>query len=248
MNASTCRRFAGTLNLRLLTYDCKRYYRRDNNEIPIRTITALLLLSTKYDFKHIRTDIIVHISKHYPMDLDEYEEINGDEDSPLFAATRIDCHIPLLKAVFTADVDVLLPILYYACCSYSIGTIFDHAGSLGLECVRILIEGREKLASAMNELIAKLPEHVSGLVCLNNLLCAREARFVDLEESFNQTDLVEIAGYTVARDHLRGICPRCNVFTQTFINKQRQELWEKVPSYFGFSAWGELQEKLSEIK
>ncbi len=43
------------------------YYHRDNDNTSLDAVVALLLLSTKYDFKDIRNDVVIQISKHYPM-------------------------------------------------------------------------------------------------------------------------------------------------------------------------------------
>ncbi len=122
-----------------------RYYHRDNNNTPLEVVTSLLLLSTKYDFKHIRTDVILQISKHYPMNLRDYCAMDFDK-SKLFGRTREGCHFPLLHAAVTADVDILLPVLYYAASDFSMTAILDHHGdALGIECLKILLKGREKL-------------------------------------------------------------------------------------------------------
>ncbi len=111
-----------------------RYYHRDNDNTPLEVVTSLLLLSTKYDFKHIRSDVIRQIAKHYPTTLRDYCAIDFDS-SKLFGRTREGCHFPLLRAAVTADVNILLPALYYAASDFSITVILDHEGdALGMEC------------------------------------------------------------------------------------------------------------------
>ncbi len=43
------------------------YYRHDKNDASPRTVAALLVLSTKYDFSDIRADVVVQLSRFYPM-------------------------------------------------------------------------------------------------------------------------------------------------------------------------------------
>ena len=56
-----------------------RYYNRDDEETPLDIIIALLVLSAKYDFKDLMKDVVMQISKEYPMTLKEMDEvIEGD--------------------------------------------------------------------------------------------------------------------------------------------------------------------------
>jgi len=84
------------------------YYDRDDDETPFEVVTALLLLSTKYDFTSIRRDVIKHISRHYPTTLEEYEALDGS-DSRFFGRARHKCHFELLSVAFKAQADILLP-------------------------------------------------------------------------------------------------------------------------------------------
>ncbi|KLO16675.1 hypothetical protein SCHPADRAFT_822876, partial [Schizopora paradoxa] len=43
-----------------------RYHDRSSANTPLQTVIALLLLSTKYDFKDLRGDVIYQISKQFP--------------------------------------------------------------------------------------------------------------------------------------------------------------------------------------
>jgi len=227
----------------------RQYYRRDNDEVPLEMITALLVLSTKYDFKHIRTDVIVHLSKHYPMDLNAYEKID-DDDASLFGITRADCHIILLKAVFTADVDVLLPVIFYACADYDLEFILHDHGLgedlLAPECLHTLIKGREYLKHAATDLIAKLPDE--GVICPVNQPCALVIRLVGLAYYLNKPNLSVIEGSNIAANCVKNTCVHCAHNVGQRVNEGRQKIWDQIPSYFGFPEWTELQEKLANIQ
>ncbi len=67
----------------------------------------------------IRKDVVIQISKHYPMTLQESDfDPVEDDNSPLFGRKRGDCPFPFLSATFTAGLDVLLPALYFTCSEY----------------------------------------------------------------------------------------------------------------------------------
>jgi len=99
------------------------YYEHDNDNTPLEIVTALLLLSTKYDLTNIRKDIIKHLSRHYPTTLTENEAL--DEDDETFGGTRGACHLELLEASVTAQADILLPTRYYACTAFTVNKIFE---------------------------------------------------------------------------------------------------------------------------
>jgi len=81
------------------------------------------------------------------MTLKEFDDVDTIMTPMLFGLPRQYCHLDLLKAAFTADVDVLLPSLYYACADHPVSVILLEAGNLelGRKCVNTLLEGREML-------------------------------------------------------------------------------------------------------
>ena len=45
----------------------RSYHKYDSDSTPLDTVVALLLLSSKYDFKDIRTNTILQISRQFPI-------------------------------------------------------------------------------------------------------------------------------------------------------------------------------------
>jgi len=66
---------------------------------------ALLTLSTKYDFKHIRAGVITQVSRYYPMTLVGY-----DEERVLDGHTREQCSAALLKAAWIAHATIFVAV------------------------------------------------------------------------------------------------------------------------------------------
>lgn len=240
-------------NLLMTVYE-RQYYRHDNDETPLEIITALLHLSTKYDFKHIRRDVIAHVSKHYPMTPEAFATVL-DDTAPLFGCSRYDCCFPLLKAAFTANVDVLLPILFYACTTCTLGDILEKAGFLGSECLLTLIRGKSTLNSSINSVLAMMPGDL--LEMSGAWECRREEessgcfsngpfRVKCLENYIDTSDLVLLEGDVLIKECLEGLCPKCGEKLANLIDEHRKRIWGNVPDYFGFPDWDVLQTNLKE--
>lgn len=227
-----------------------RYYYRDDDDTPLEKITALLVLSTKYDFHHIRTDIIVQISKHYPMSLNEYHDLD-DDDFKIFGTDRGSCHFPLLGACLKADVDVLLPLLYYACSDYPMDSILVGAKNESIDPPYLitLVRGRDLLKDQMNKLVAKLPEDLRGghIVCPGTKSCRKVAHFTGMEKFCNGADLGDIRGEQIAR-FVHHACSDCLGQLTKMIDNKRQQIWDEIPSYFGSPGWDHVKENLDKIR
>ncbi len=169
----------------------------------------------------------------------------------LFGRERWDCHFPLLVAAFTADVDVLLPTLYFACSNYStIDEVIDQANSMTPECLLTLIKGREKSDIEANKLISGLPddllEEVRTSACTRMEPCLRNALYTRLFKLINHR-FSAIQGSRVVAYHLSPVCASCSSFVTKAIEKKREEIWANIPFHFGFPAWDVLQEGLEQI-
>ncbi|KLO08386.1 hypothetical protein SCHPADRAFT_610385 [Schizopora paradoxa] len=224
------------------------YYRRDDNSTPLEVIVSLLLLSTKYDFNVVRKDIVLQISRQYPMDLHEYEALDNDFES-LFGRNRLGCHFPLLSAALTAEVHVLLPCLYFACSDFSIEEIFLRTNSMSREDLRTLMVGRELLDNEVNAFIISLPERLRlsepRIRCQN--ACLENAFFVNLN-TFAHTNFENFTGRTIVKSCLFGsVCNWCHSALTRIIDDKREEIWNAIPSLFKFREWDVLEGELRDI-
>ncbi|KLO16685.1 hypothetical protein SCHPADRAFT_937713 [Schizopora paradoxa] len=226
-----------------------RYHDRHSDGTPLETVVALLVLSTKYDFKNIRNDVIFQISRHYPMTFRDY--LSKDIGHlPLFGRTREDCHFYLLNAAFRADIDVLLPTLYLACSDASIKSLLGTYAIMPSECVNRLLMGRESLVEQQDRLVADLPERLREAIgknaCRKGCSCLKKAFYGSLSELIN-ANFGGLDGAFIATFHLNGVCSDCSPFVVNEINTKRQEIWKNIPEYFGCRSWDALQKKLKEI-
>ncbi|KLO07745.1 hypothetical protein SCHPADRAFT_881288, partial [Schizopora paradoxa] len=200
------------------------YYNRDDDDTPLETIVALLPLSTKYDFKVVRKNVILHISRHYAMTLQEYDALYIKK-APMFGKARNQCHFPLLAAAVTANVDVLLPGLFLACSEFSVREIFSNTQSMPRETLCKLVDGREAMAYVKCELISFLAERLrrydaSG-ECLLETPCLEEAYVWDIGDVVIAS-LGDVIGEKAADNYLSPVCKGCSSFVARTIDEERE--------------------------
>ncbi|KLO08410.1 hypothetical protein SCHPADRAFT_880588 [Schizopora paradoxa] len=222
--------------------DC---YDRDSDQTPLETVVALLVLGTKYDFKHIRRDVVKQISRIYPNSLAAFDRIDQGDYLPhveLFGTQRVDCDFRLLEVCHGADADILLPLLYYACADFDVDWIFNKGG-LNRDCLRTLLKGKFELQCALSTLLASLPDEFRNISCAS---CKVGAYISRLQEIGLGSHLVRYEGSVMVFELLGNGCSRCSKMLEHRINDKRQEIWEKIPSFFGFPEWEELYEGSEE--
>ncbi|KLO08388.1 hypothetical protein SCHPADRAFT_931813 [Schizopora paradoxa] len=224
----------------------RQYYSIDDDETPLEIIIALLLLSTKYDFKHIRRDVIAHVSKFYPMSLHEYDEFK--EPETMFGEHAIESHFKLLKALHAADVDALLPPAYLACVEYVSDALYERASFLGLECFRNLVKGRFDLTYDLNDLMATVSGDLLDQAGVYKCQKEQKIRIHGLNGHVDVPDFRQVEGSAVVENCLDGLCAECKERVVELINEGRKQIWDKVPSYFVFKDdWDTFQAKLKSI-
>lgn len=149
-----------------------------------------------------------------------------------------------------AGADVLLPTLYYAASDFAMKDILEEAGFIGMECLGILLSGRERLDSSINSLVAKLPRELlkkakSG-TC-PNCTTSRSDSIDGLQKFVNTLDLQDLVSHQIVAQCFPWLYQNCAQDFKAVINNARQEIWAKVPSFFGCPGWDVLQARLQEI-
>ncbi|KLO08409.1 hypothetical protein SCHPADRAFT_610717 [Schizopora paradoxa] len=237
----------GVVHLLRTVYE-RQYYCRDDINTPLVVLTSLLELSAKYDFQQIRRDIIVQIMNEYPTSSPDTFDAFNISFAPAFGTERIFCHFPLLKAVFKAKIDALLPLLYYACSGFHYKHILAEADILDAECLHTLILGKAQLLSKTNAIVGRIPDIVRDVVSKCERDCPNVVRITCLEKLLGSASLSHIEGSHAVFLCVKGTCRECDKRIVSKINKQREDLWEEVPSFFGFQGWYHWQilEELSD--
>ncbi|KLO08411.1 hypothetical protein SCHPADRAFT_880591 [Schizopora paradoxa] len=222
------------------------YYDRYDDGTPLETIVALLSLSTKYDFKLIRKDIVKQISRNYPNSLTSFDRIDQQSCVPdfyLFGVHRGDCDFRLLEVCHTADADILLPILYYACAEYDSKWIFKLGDRLNKDCLHTLIKGKFELEHAVSKLLVSLPEELRSISCAS---CKPGPYISHLQNIGIESFLSRYEGSSMLFELSTNCCKRCSKELESQIDAKRKEIWQKIPEFFGFPGWEELRERSEE--
>ncbi len=214
-----------------------RYYKCDDDETSLDVVTALLLLSTKYDFATIRGEVIKHIARHYPTTLEEHET-RSIEGARLFGQTRRTCHFDILRAAFTAQADILLPSLYYASSAFTVRHILEQTHLLDVDCLNTLLVGKHSLEANVRVLTLVFLGEMG--VKSSNCTSTNSGCKIDLDltrnlgKIFISTDVNRFEGQKVSELCLGNFCPMCRQFAVGLINKSRKVFWCLIPKRFGF--------------
>ncbi len=167
------------------------------------------------------------------MTLAAYNDVDDDDNLPMFGKTRQDCHFPLLKAAFTANIQVLLPILYYACADFFVSVIFDEAEFIGPACLRTLIEGKYMLELAISKLVTKLPgellEESEATACNSKDRCLKDGlpRVDGLDDFVGSLNLINLRGALLVRNCFGERCSKCRAKLEKLVDTQAEEIWRR---------------------
>ncbi|KLO06123.1 hypothetical protein SCHPADRAFT_883121 [Schizopora paradoxa] len=231
----------------------RHYFRPERDDTDLDTVNTLLLLSKKYDFKHIQKDVVAHVLRHHPMSLEEQMKLKEIEYHHRKEwSVR---HLKLLKAAVFADIDFLLPLIYYACSDYSIGDILRAAKLVQLDqgTLDTLIEGREEVGSMIRHFIAEVPfttyiEFESN-DCEREGSCLEEIRFFQLGDFFHSTSMKNLStsDFFVFDRCRTDLCKLCREAAEDAVDRERMYVWDRIPRCFGFPGWDVLRTKMEEF-
>ncbi|KLO06116.1 hypothetical protein SCHPADRAFT_1002517 [Schizopora paradoxa] len=228
----------------------RRYYKCYDSNTPLDVVVAILVLSVKYDFEDLMRDVVRQISGQFPMSLQSMDLVVG-KDENIFGVDQLVCGLRLLEAAFQSGVEALLPILFFFCSNALIEDIFQLSDTMSPGCLHTLIKGRDRLIFKVNELVSDLPEllkfDMEESECLRQRRCPSEARYKCLS-GLSKPFFFCVEGEDVVKDHLIHACANCRSSVVKSIEERREEIWAKIPSYFGYPGWEEMQAKLDEIE
>ncbi|KLO06812.1 hypothetical protein SCHPADRAFT_1002099 [Schizopora paradoxa] len=224
------------------------YYISRSDDHPLCKITAILVLSTKYAFESIRTDVIGHLLKHYPMTLSEFDMVDDDQ-ATVFQDLRCFQHFKLLKAALVADADVLLPGLFYVCSDFDLGHIAQSLReTLDKESTWRLLKGRDHLSLAFKRIQWIYLSESEACVKLHapNQPTFDQFRLKDPEATavFDTLTLKDVSGDKLVSTWPHRVCTNCGERLEKLINEEREKIWEELPSYFALPDWDILRAAL----
>ncbi|KAH8119631.1 hypothetical protein DFH11DRAFT_1783342, partial [Phellopilus nigrolimitatus] len=221
----------------------ERNFYRKNQPTAFWTICALLRLSTKYAVDNIRKEVIDHLAMVYPSTLAECDAVHeGKMASVLFRPFR-QHDFALLSLARACSADILLPALFYECASHSVDTILDYKpdgswpGWIGND-LGVCLAGRHKLLVAIRETVFKFLDAPSPTDCVSSrssCFTAKQTRYVENYMFFTINPAV------FRRELIKILCSSCQSALKSSLEEGRNELWKKLPEFFGLPKWEILE-------
>ncbi|KAF8207978.1 hypothetical protein K438DRAFT_1962244 [Mycena galopus ATCC 62051] len=190
-------------------------------------IAAILRLSTKYNVDILRRRALAHISSLYPTTLQEWD-------------LRKD-----------TAMEALLPACMYLCAdSICVDDILDGVSSIDGKHLeldwpdkRACIRGRQNLLIALrSEVFAFLTGSLQIPNCSSPQRCdSSKLRWLQSLEASLGNGCPGIFSIKFPWTSFRkAVCDNCYTASFTDSNRQRQRIWDKLPSYFDMPPWEEL--------
>ncbi|KAJ7213122.1 hypothetical protein GGX14DRAFT_620272 [Mycena pura] len=208
-------------------------------------IAAILRLSTKYNVEFLRRRTLAHIASLYPTTLQEWDQ-RLDNAMEVFNARPFAVFLLAKETGHHA----LLPACMYLCAdTVDINDILDGLASIDgkhieLEWVdkRACIRGRQNLLLALRSEVFAFLTNLKIPNCSSPQRCdsAKLHWLQSLEASLGNgcPGIFSIKFPWIS--FRKAVCETCYSASYNNSNKQRQRIWDKLPSYFDMPSWEEL--------
>ena len=217
--------------------DCRFPHRHKTPDFT--TFSSLLRMTTKYQFREIRSQILLDLLPAYPTKLSEYE------GSSCLGEAVFGSPIPhpnsVLDLFVTCNVAFALPFAYYrACVAGDPASLDTGTGGTALlpDTLRTVLRGQARLEADEVRLVKEvaLKDCTSWGRCLRKSPAGRVLIFDWIHpETATQSGILE------REDSLGSeYCSRCLQAFQQELSKAKKDTWESLPSYFGLPPWDEI--------
>lgn len=189
-----------------------------------------------------------HFSRIYPTTLEEFEAI-GD-DHPLRLRESVTA---LLRVSIEIGVDELFPALYYVYAGNpdpQLQDLFPNA-STGWATLNRLFKGREALGKVSRRIMSIFMAISEGCVVRhqikNKTYNTHSSWRREYEAVFDTHTLWYLSGDSLGQVFPQRICDSCPGFMKEQIDKERKEIWEEIPGYFGLKSWEDIRAELKTL-
>jgi hypothetical protein len=230
-------------------------------------------MSRKYDCKHLRRDALNRLTVEYPSALkdwdatqDSYTRISGDTALPIDVVNTAaeNSFNRVLPAAFLACIETFSLVSIQSClpCIHvemklvqeqilvGVARNDGTTATLSPDLQKICIIGVERFNEAMVEHTFKwLTEPLAPTYkCSSDTICAA-FRALLLCSFFHPRPQTNggLMAWSRWASHQKAIvsrlCQKCQTAGELAHEEAREEMWEQLPSFFGFSEWDELENK-----
>ncbi|KAF4613231.1 hypothetical protein D9613_010941 [Agrocybe pediades] len=239
-------------------------------KIEVKRAVALYRLGNKYGIDYLRDEIEQRLKIAFPSTLREFEQIRGlklvegiSPDLLQFIHDRKFLihpfpHLLLKELILLANlahqfnIKVVLPAIYATLSLFSNAVLLQFRDgkntALNPEVLDTCLIGKEKLVFAIHKAISLRVGSCSPFRPCDRLpRCATTTSDILLRIGTTACHKEGIRCFSVDKFvDSSGVCEKCmkTVLTQDY-EPIRQELWDKLPSYFGLPTWEELKSSTS---
>lgn len=102
-------------------------------------------MSTKYNTRSIRNEIVEHLKAFYPSSLEKFDELKTKTSRILFALSSNDQDFQLLALARKCEANNVLPALFFACSQKPLQEILVSHNIISQEDLGAIIVGRDTL-------------------------------------------------------------------------------------------------------
>ncbi|KLO07210.1 hypothetical protein SCHPADRAFT_945459 [Schizopora paradoxa] len=217
-----------------------RNFRNSLLELKLPALSALLSISSKYDFHDIREDVLEFLTSLFPSKLEDYETSRIHKQAP-----PNDQLFQLLAVAHRCDATLILPVLYYLCARSPLETSFEFFPTLPMECMKGVLIGREWLRD-ISYRISKLALQSKMTGGENLKICSSspclEAFRAQLNESpfkfvFDLPERGILDGLDLAHS---AICDTCASEYIDLVGRSKRGAWEILPKKLVGKSWEEM--------
>ncbi len=214
----------------------------ETTTMPI--LTSLVVMSVKYDFHDIRSEIVKHLMHHFPSKLADFER---EKENDLFSEPITNQHFLLLSHARSLNAPILLPLIFYCCAIRPLPAIFELSSLLTKFDYEAIIYGRETMSKFSYEYGMLMLQALPTERCYSTK--CHEKRLALLHEHVEETtfgpplfplQLSPEGIYAAGGGQYREICRSCVDVYVNVLKSVRQAFWNILPNTVSFGWLGEI--------
>ncbi|KDR69183.1 hypothetical protein GALMADRAFT_77644 [Galerina marginata CBS 339.88] len=234
-------------NVLVVLYDSLKAY-KSTDDISFAVLRSMLRLGTKYEFDHLRELVMEHLASKLPRSLDSWDK-TYDEDGNRVAS--VDCHhFDLVNLLLEWDIRSVLPTALYTCIEvHTLKEILQGSTREDGTPVRLvtkaqttMVLGKESLSLSSMQYFYDCFDPSDSEGCQTPWAC-QSVRAEVMKTAINNWHVVQALSPSMGQ-RMRALptvfCKVCITKILERIRVGREEMWDKLPAYFGLSKWADL--------
>jgi len=214
----------------------------------LSVLSSLLSISTKYDFRETRADVVQYLELLFPNSLEKYQ--TSIRKLHILSPTCFQL-FTLAVTAFRCEILSILPTLFYYCTSFSLNVILKYIHILPEDCSDIFLLGRDWIVKVSYSVAMRAlqSDNIGGdrRIC-NKSRCLEQFRAqikkntkVERKEQIALIlDLPDKGVLEGLDEDERDICEGCAKRYIAYISKAQGNAWTDLPMAFVNKRWDKI--------